>query len=122
MDAANIKILLYDTADQAYSNANQFVSDLVAGGIAGARSANLGTKTFTSTGDVFKFTSANTSITACPLGDSMERAIVYYDSGLDATSILIADLALASPITPNGGDITITINASGIVTITCTPA
>lgn len=122
-DSGDIKVLLFDTADGAYDNTDNDVADLTAGGIAAARSAALGSKTFTASGDTFTFDAANTTISACGAGDECERAIVYYDPGTgDAYCLLIADLALASAITPNGGDITISFNASGILTIACTPA
>ncbi len=122
-DSGDIKVLLFDTADGAYDNTDNDVADLTAAGIAGARSAALGSKTFTAAADVFTFDAANSTITACPSGDQCERAIVYYDPGSgDANCLLLADLALTSAITPNGGDVTLAFNGSGIFTVTCTPA
>jgi hypothetical protein len=49
-------------------------------------------------------------------GDVSEAVIIYLDTGNAATSPLIAyiDTATGLPVTPNGGDITVTWNASGI--------
>lgn len=122
-DSGDIKVLLYDTADGAYDNTDNDVADLVAAGIAAARSAALGSKTFAAAADVFTFDAANGTITACALGDACERAIVYYDPGTgDANCLLIADLALSAAITPNGGDISVAFSGTGIITVDCTPA
>ena len=52
-------------------------------------------------------------------GDVSEAVVVYRDSGVAGTSELIAyiDTATGLPVTPNGGDITITWNASGIFSL-----
>lgn len=121
LDSGDVKALLYDSADGAYDPSDNDVADLVAGGIAGARSAALGSKTFAVASNVMTFDAANTTITACPLGDLSERIIVYYDPGTgDANCLLIADLLLETAITPNGGDISVAFSESGIVAITCT--
>lgn len=48
-------------------------------------------------------------------GASVESLDYYKDSGTSSTSPLIAniDSATGLPVTPNGGDITYTVNASG---------
>ena len=123
LDSGDVKVLLYDNADGAYDASDNDVADLVAAGISAARSAALGSKTFTVAGNVFTFDAANGTISACGAGDEMDRALVYYDPGTgDANCLLIADLALASPITPNGGDIALAFDDGGIFTVTCTPA
>lgn len=123
LDSGDVKVLLYDSADGAYDATDNDVADLVAAGIAGARSAALGSKTLVAAANVFTFDAANAVLSAVPAGDEMDRAIVYYDPGTgDANCLLIADLALASPITPNGGDLTVAFHSSGIFAITCTPA
>ena len=52
-------------------------------------------------------------------GASIESYTYYKDSGVAATSALMIyiDQATGLPLTPNGGDITITHNAAGIVDI-----
>ena len=123
MVSGEIKALLFDSADGAYDNTDNDVADLTALGIAAVRSGALQSKTFTAAANLFTFDAANITITAVTLGDSCERAIIYYDPGTgDANCPLIADLELAVAITPNGGDITLSWTASGIFTVTCTPA
>ena len=75
-------------------------------------SAFLSSKTFTDgTFDAADITFSSVT------GDESEAVILYVDSGSDATSRLICFLdtvASGLPVTPNGGDITVTWNASGI--------
>jgi len=50
-------------------------------------------------------------------GNSVEALIIYIDTGDSATSRLVAYIdtgVTGLPVTPNGGDITVTWNASGI--------
>lgn len=49
-------------------------------------------------------------------GNSIESLNFYYHTGVDTTSTLIAyyDTATGLPVTPNGGDIDVAINASGL--------
>lgn len=49
-------------------------------------------------------------------GDASESLVIFKDTGTDTTSDLIAfwDTATGLPLTPNGGDVTVTWNASGI--------
>lgn len=107
---ANVKALLVDLADYTYSSAHEFLSDvLVAARV--ASSGNLASKTLTDG----VFDSANAAFTAVT-GDVCEALILYIDSGDAATSRLLAfyDTDVPElPVTPNGGDINITVNASG---------
>lgn len=51
-------------------------------------------------------------------GASIEAYVIYKNSGTSSTSPLVAYFDTASsglPVTPNGGDITIAFNASGII-------
>jgi len=50
-------------------------------------------------------------------GNSVEALIIYVDTGVAGTSPLVAyiDTSVTGlPVTPNGGNIAITFNASGI--------
>jgi hypothetical protein len=55
------------------------------------------------------FNAANVTLTAVT-GSAVNYIVIYADSGTDSTSRLIAliDTATGLPVTPNGGDITIT--------------
>lgn len=109
--AHDIKCLLVDGADYTPTqNTDEFHDDVASGGIV-STSANLGTKTSTlGTADAADVTL--TSVT----GDQCEYIIIYRDSGVSATSPLIAkiDDYTGLPVTPNGGNITIAWPASGI--------
>lgn len=111
LTTGNVKIALIDTADETYNAADQFLSDVTGAGIVGT-SPNLGTKTVTN--GVFDF--ADPTITGVS-GDQFEALIVYIDTGVAGTSRLVAFIDsgwTGLPATPNGGDIVLQINASGL--------
>jgi hypothetical protein len=105
----NIKVVLVDAADYTFSAAHDFLDDVAAGARV-ATSGNLASKTTTSG----SFDSDNVTFTAVT-GDVSEAVFLYKDTGVAATSPLIAyiDTATGLPVTPNGGDITVTVPASG---------
>lgn len=106
-----IKAVMVDTGTYTYSAAHDFLND-VSGTVGTA--ATLGTKTTTSG----TFDAADVTYTAVT-GNSVEAIIIYKDTGNSATSNLIAyiDSGTGLPVTPNGGDITVAWNASGIFSI-----
>jgi hypothetical protein len=72
----------------------------------------IGSKTFTN--GVFDGSDVTFSTV---VGNSIEAIVIYIDTGSSATSPLVAyiDTSVTGlPVTPNGGDILITWNASGI--------
>lgn len=101
----NIKIVLVDAADYTVSlSTHEFLSDIPSGARV-ATSDNLTTKTSTSgiaDADNVTFTAVT--------GDPSEAIVIYKDTTNASTSPLIAyiDTATGLPVTPNGGDITIT--------------
>lgn len=100
----NIKVVLIDTGVYTVDLVNHdFHDDL--SGIISTLTGNLGTKTTTAgVADAADITF--TSVT----GAESEALVIYRDSGSSATSELIAyiDTASGLPVTPNGGDITVT--------------
>ena len=110
-NSGNVKAVLVDGADYTYSSAHDFLDDVAAGARV-ATSGNLASKTIANgTADCADF-----SFTAVT-GDPSEILIIYIDSGSAATSPLVAyyDTGVTGfPVTPNGGDITVTVNASGL--------
>jgi hypothetical protein len=62
------------------------------------------------------FDAADTTFTALT-GDAAESLILFKDTGTEATGTLIGfwDTATGLPLTPNGGDVTVQWNASGII-------
>lgn len=103
-DTDNIKAALLDLTDYTPNlTTNQFLSDVPAGAIV-ATSGNLAAKTIT----LGVADAADVTFTAVT-GDESEYILLYQDTGVDATSRLIAliDTATGLPVTPNGGDITV---------------
>ena len=108
--ADTIKAMLIHSATTAYSGANEFVGDLAAGGIV-ARSGSLAGKTFTA-----GVLDANDVTLTAVTGAAVDAVILYKDTGADASSPLVAWWDVTS-LTPNGSDITIVWNASGLFAI-----
>jgi len=107
-----VKVVLVDTGTYTYSASHQFLSSLT--GTVGT-AQTLGTKTYTNGA----FDAADVTFTAVS-GASVEAMVIYIDTGVAGTSPLVAYIDTVSsglPVTPNGGDITVTWNASGIFTI-----
>lgn len=110
----NVKAVLVDAADYTVDfDAHDFLAD-IPGAAREATSANLAGKSFTSG----TFDANDFSFTAVT-GDECEALVYYIDTGVEATSRLVAyvDSATGLPITPNGGDIDVTHNASGIFSV-----
>jgi hypothetical protein len=100
----DIKAVLVDTNDYTHNIAtNDFLDDISAGVV--ATSANLANKT--STGGVFD---ADDVVFSTVTGDVCEAVVLYVDTGVASTSRLIAffDTGVGLPVTPGGGNITIT--------------
>lgn len=110
----DIRVILVDLADYSYSAAHDFLDD-VPGAARVATSGALGTKSTTSG----TFDAADVTFSAVT-GDQSEALIIYQHTGTEGTSRLIAffDTGVTGlPVTPNGGDITVTWNASGIFSL-----
>ncbi len=109
LDSLNIKVALIDTGTYTYDAAHNMHDDL--SGIV-ATSGNLAATTIA----LGVFDADNITFTAVT-GATIEALVIYRDSGVSGTSELIAYIdtgVTGLPVTPNGGDITITWNASGI--------
>lgn len=104
-----VKVALVDTGTYTYSAAHEFYSSV--SGVVGTPQT-IGTKTYTNG----VFDGADVTFTAVS-GSTVEALVIYIDTGTAGTSRLVAyiDTGVTNlPVTPNGGDITITWNASGI--------
>ena len=109
LNDGTVKVALIDTGTYSYNAADEFYSSV--SGVVGTPQ-----------------TIANTTVTnglfdgddvtyPAVTGNSVEALLIYIDTGSAATSRLVAwiDTSVTGlPVTPNGGDITITWNASGI--------
>ena len=105
-----VKVALVDTGVYTYSAAHQFLTSLT--GVVGTAGTIGATKSVTNG----VFDGADVTFTAVT-GNSVEALVIYVDTGVAATSPLVAyiDTSVTGlPVTPNGGDISITFNASGI--------
>jgi len=110
LSAGTVKVALIDTGTYTYSAAHQFYSSATAAAIGTPQT--IGSKTFTNG----VFDGADVTFTAVT-GNSVEALIIYIDTGVAGTSPLVAyiDTSVTGlPVTPNGGNIAITWNASGI--------
>lgn len=110
MPTDTIKIALIDTGVYTYSSTHEFWSSASAAEI--GTSQTLNSKTITDG----VFDADNVTFTSVT-GASVEALIIYKDTGSAATSPLIMYIDVAAsglPVTPNGNNIDVQFNASGI--------
>ena len=111
-NTGTVKVALIDTGTYTYSAAHEFFSSVT--GVVGTP-VTLGTKSFTNG----VFDAGDATFTAVT-GNNAEALLIYIDTGTAGTSRLIAFLdtgVTGLPVLPNGGDITVTWNASGILAL-----
>lgn len=109
LNDGTVKVALIDTGVYPYNSAHEFYSS-VSGVVGTPQTIN---NTTVTNG---LFDGDNVTYTAVT-GNSAEALLIYIDTGSAATSRLVAwiDTSVTGlPVTPNGGDITIQWNASGI--------
>jgi hypothetical protein len=109
LNDGTVKVALIDTGTYSYNSAHEFFSSV--SGVVGTPQtiANTTVTTGLFDGDNVTFSAVT--------GNSVEALLIYIDTGTAGTSRLVAWLdtsVTGLPVTPNGGDITITWNASGI--------
>lgn len=105
-DADDIRAILVDTNDYAFSAAHDFLDDVAAGARVAVSGSLTGKSTTSGVADA-----ADPTFTAV-VGDPSEAVILYKHTGSDATARLIAymDTGTGLPVTPNGGDINLTFD------------
>jgi hypothetical protein len=111
--ATGLFAALVDTGAYTYSSAHQFYSDLA--GVVGT-DQEIGSVTLT------KGTIDGNDVTFTAVSGATVEALVIYrkNAGANTTWRLVSYLdtsVTGLPVTPNGGDITITWNASGILSL-----
>lgn len=108
-----IKVMLINSS-YAHDPDHDFVADVVANEVPSTRQT-LGSKTITKddTNDRSVFDGADVTFTAVAGGATIGGAIVFKDTGNDATSTLLAFIDVANTAT-NGSNITIQWSANGI--------
>ena len=110
LSAGTVKVALIDTGTYTYSTTHQYWSSASAASVNTPQT--IGSKAFTNG----VFSGSNVTFSAVT-GNSVEALIIYIDTGSAATSPLVAYIdtnVTGLPVTPNGGNIAITWNASGI--------
>ena len=112
LSTGDIRAVLVDLADYTYSAAHDFLDDVPAGARV-AVTAALGSKTVAAG----VFDAADLAFSAVT-GDVSEAVILYcHDGGADGARRLIGyfDTGVTGlPVTPNGGDVNLAWNTSGI--------
>jgi hypothetical protein len=104
-----VKVALVDTGVYTYSAAHEFLTSLT--GVVGT--AQVINATTVANG---LFDGDNVTYTGVT-GNSVEALVIYIDTTVAATSRLVAYIdsgVTGLPVTPNGGDITVTWSVSGI--------
>lgn len=98
-----LKVVLVDTADYTFDAAHDFLADIPAG-------ARIATAALAGVSVVDGVLDATDTVFAGVTGDQFEALVIYQDTGVEATSRLIAyiDTGSGLPLTPNGGSVTAT--------------
>lgn len=112
LDTDLIKMVPVNTGtDYTFSAAHQYLTDITA--YSGATAQTLSNKTVTD--GVFDNT-ADITFTALAIdgAKTVDAFVIYYDTTVAATSPLIAYWDTFSAITPNGTDVVVTPNVSGL--------
>lgn len=117
LDADTIKAMFVDHADDTPNvSTDDNIDDILSAARTPsiASSPTLGSKTVGSVA-AGVFDAADTTFSSLT-GDQVESLILFKDSGTESTSSLIAywDTVTGLPLTPSGGDVIVTWNASGI--------
>jgi len=105
-----LKVVLVDTGTYTYSASHEFLTSLSG---TGGTAQTIGSKTYTDG----VLDGADVTFTAVAGTVTYEALVLYLDTGAAGTSRLVAyfDTGVTGlPVTSNGGDISVTWNASGI--------
>jgi len=111
--SGTVKVALVDTGTYTYSASDQYLTSLT--GVVGTAQTIGALKTVTNG----VFDGADVTYTSVT-GSSVEALVIYVDTGTAATSPLVAYIdtgVTGLPVTPNGGNITITWSVSGIFSL-----
>ncbi len=115
LSAGTVKCALVDTGVYTYNATHQFYDEAGSNDVLAATVGTpqtIGSKTFLSG----LFDGSNLTF-ASVVGNTVEALVIYIDTGSNTTSPLVAyiDTGVTNlPVTPNGGDISVTWNVSGI--------
>ena len=115
LSSADVRFILVDLADYAYNAAHDFLDDIPVAARVSVTAAGVGSKTFTD--GTFDATDITFSTVT---GDVSEAIVGYVHTGTEGTSrlLFILDTGVTGlPVTPNGGNINVAWNASGIFSL-----
>ena len=115
MTTDDFRALLVDAQDYTYSSAHDFLNDVNGGTAVVATSSALTSKTWVDgVFDTADFTWSSVT------GDQSENIIIYNHDGNGAAAdsarqlVIFYDTGMTGmPVTPNGGNINVTVNGSG---------
>lgn len=114
LNDGDVRCILVDTNDYTYSSAHDFLDDVPSGARVATSGALANTTVTNGTFDADDVTFSSVT------GDQSEALIFYIHTGVESTSRLVAYMdtgVTGLPVTPNGGNISLSFNASGIFTI-----
>lgn len=114
LNDGDVRVILVDTNDYTYSASHDFLDDVPGGARVATSTALQNTTVTNGTFDADDIALSSVS------GDQSEALIIYIHTGTEGTSRLVAYIdtgVTGLPITPNGGNINIAWNASGIFTL-----
>lgn len=115
-EADDLRVILIDSADDTIAvNTDQDLADIVAGARV-ATSGALASKSVVASSNTLTMDAADLSFSAVS-GDQAEQLVIYKHTGTESTSLLVIffdTFTSGMPVTPNGGDINLQFNASGI--------
>jgi hypothetical protein len=115
LEGGDQRVILIDTADDDPAvNTDQDLADIA--GAARVATAALAGEAVTTASNTATYDADDTTFPTVS-GDQSEELVIYEHTGTEGTSLLIVSFdtfASGMPVTPNGGDIIIQWNASGI--------
>lgn len=119
LDADTIKMFLRDSSGGASAAATMDFYDDVSAGIIGTAYTLAAKVIGTPAAGVFDNTVDPAPAFTAVSGATVEELVFFKDTGTPSTSNLICwfDTTTGLPLTPNGGDVNVTFNASGIFKI-----
>ena len=114
LNDGDVRVILIDASDYTYSSAHDFLDDVPALARVATSSALTNTTVTNGTFDADDVTFSSVT------GDQSEALIIYIHTGVESTSRLVAYIdtgVTGLPVTPSGGNISLSWNASGIFTL-----
>ena len=114
LNTGTIRVTLVDAADYVYDDAHDFFNDVPSGSRVATAALTNPTVSALGTFDADDVTFPTVT------GDPSEALVIWKDTGTEATSRLVAYLdtgIVGLPVTPGGGNVSVTWDALGILTL-----